>query len=259
VTWFKVDDQLAFHPKILACTPTAIALWVRAGAWSAGHLTDGALPTHIIRTLGAQRRDAERLVAVGLWERTDSGYQFHDWADWQPTKAQVEQERERTRERVKAHRNARRNAVTPPVTNAVSNGGGTPAPTRPDLKELTTTAPRQRGCRIPDDFAVTDDMREWATANGFGRLDLDQITDEFRDYWEAEAGPKAVKLDWVKTWHNRVREIAKRTTTRPTNGYAQPQPAPAPKILTLAQVRARNDAENLAACRRAAEIDGVAP
>jgi hypothetical protein len=75
----------------------------------------------------------------------------------------------------------------------------------------TTTAPRERGRRIPDDFAITDEMRQWATDNGFGHLDLDHITDEFRDYWSAEAGSRAAKLDWIKTWHNRVREVSKRT------------------------------------------------
>jgi hypothetical protein len=228
VTWFKVDDQLAFHPKILACTPTAIALWVRAGAWSAGHLTDGALPTHIIRTLGAQRRDAERLVAVGLWERTDSGYQFHDWADWQPTKAQVEQERERTRERVKAHRNARRNAVTTTVTNGVSNGGSTPAPTRPDLKEqeLTTYAPRAprsaqpseaKAHRLPDDWEPSLADVEYARLRGVDERRLPDVIENFRAHWLNKPGKDGRKINWSMTWQTWIRNEQKWATS--SNGH----------------------------------------
>lgn len=54
-------------------------------------------------------------------------------------------------------------------------------------------------------------MRQWAQDNDFGHLDLERITEEFRDYWAAEAGQKAVKLDWVKTWRNRVRQVAERS------------------------------------------------
>jgi hypothetical protein len=283
VTWFKVDDTLAAHSKTRKAGLPAMGLWVVAGSWSSQQLTEGFIPDWFVETWPRGKQYAANLVRAQLWFESNSGpergYRFHDWTDCNPTAEQVKTERaagaerqRRAREKAaQARAGSNRNGVTNAVTHAVSHGEVTADVTReshresrsprpdPTRKELTTTAPRQRGCRIPDDFAVTDQMRDWATANGFGRLDLDQITDEFRDYWEAEAGPRAVKLDWVKTWHNRVREIAKRTTTRPTNGYAQPQPAPAPKILTLAQVRARNDAENLAACRRAAEIDGVAP
>lgn len=87
----------------------------------------------------------------------------------------------------------------------------TPTPAPSSNEERTTTAPRKRGRRIPDDFAVTDEMRQWAQANGFGHLNLDRITEEFRDYWAAESGQKAVKLDWVKTWRNRLRAIGDRT------------------------------------------------
>ena len=86
-----------------------------------------------------------------------------------------------------------------------------PAPAPSSNEEITTTAPRKRGRRIPDDFSVTDEMRKWADENGFGHLDLERITVEFRDYWAAESGQKAVKLDWVKTWHNRVRAVGDRT------------------------------------------------
>jgi len=131
VTWFKVDDQLAFHPKVIQAGNSAMGLWVRAGSWCGAHLTGGELPTHMIRTLGAQTRDAKRLVEVGLWESTSGGYRFRDWDEYQPTKDQVEAKREADRERQRRHRSKPTKAVTPTVSHAVTDAVTNDAPSRP--------------------------------------------------------------------------------------------------------------------------------
>jgi hypothetical protein len=129
--WFKVDDQLAFHPKAIAAGNAALGLWVRAGSWCAAHVTQGALPTHMVRTLGAQRRDAEKLVSVGLWTRTEEGYEFKDWADYQPTKEQVEARREADRLRQSRRRASVSHGVTPGVTPGVTDTVSHSTPSRP--------------------------------------------------------------------------------------------------------------------------------
>lgn len=145
MTWFKVDDQLAFHPKVIEAGNAAMGLWVRAGAWCSAHLTEGALPKHMIGTLGAQARDAKRLVEVGLWEQTNVGYQFRDWVDYQPTKKQVEAEKAANRERQKRFREKRRNSPSSDVSdggsNGVTNDATNDAPSRPDPtnKEKTSS------------------------------------------------------------------------------------------------------------------------
>lgn len=131
MTWFKVDDGFALHPKAIAAGNAALGLWVRAGSWCGAHLTDGRLPAGMVGTLGGHARDARKLIAAGLWCQTEDGYQFVDWEQWQPTKAQVKAERDATRERVKRWREGQRNAVTEPVTNGVSNGATNAAPSRP--------------------------------------------------------------------------------------------------------------------------------
>ncbi len=95
----------------------------------------------------------------------------------------------------------------------------TPAPT-PSPNGENNTAPRKRGRRIPDDFAITDDMRQWATTNGFAHHDLDKITAEFVDYWRGVAGAKALKTDWPATWRNWIRRQAPKTAT--TDGGLKP-------------------------------------
>lgn len=132
MTWFKVDDGFAFHPKAILAGNAALGLWVRAGAWCGANLTDGALPRHMIGTFGAQARDAKRLVKVGLWVETSDGYQFHEWGMMQPSKVDVEAERAANRKRQQEWRDRKRNGVTDDVTNEVTNSGSNAAPTRPD-------------------------------------------------------------------------------------------------------------------------------
>ena len=96
--WFKVDDNLAFHAKTVAAGNGAMGLWVRAGSWCSQQLTDGYVPDHMVATLG-NRQQANRLVAVRLWEDADGGYRFHEWnkEGRQPKRSDVEDRREQDR------------------------------------------------------------------------------------------------------------------------------------------------------------------
>lgn len=90
MTWFKVDDSFYDHPKIFDAPDCAVALWVRAGAWSARNLTDGFVPTGMpARLCGDHDTAVRELVDRGLWRRTRRGYQFHDWNTYQPSAQQV--------------------------------------------------------------------------------------------------------------------------------------------------------------------------
>lgn len=106
--WFKVDDQLALHMKALTAGNEALGLWVRAGSWCGAQLTDGFVPDRIVKALDGTRADTTRLVQAGLWERVDGGYQFHEWHEYQPTKAEVLADRKAAKERMKNLR-AKRN------------------------------------------------------------------------------------------------------------------------------------------------------
>lgn len=97
--WFKVDDTLATHAKVVRAGNSAMGLWVRAGSWSASQLTDGYVPADMIGVLGGKAADARRLVEVGLWVNADGGYRFHQWDDRQPSRAETEKKRADWRER----------------------------------------------------------------------------------------------------------------------------------------------------------------
>lgn len=104
MTWFRVDDGLADHPKVLGVSLAAMGLWVKAGAWCGKQLTDGKLPRAAVQLLGGTRKLAAELVSAGLWHETQDGYEFHDWLRLNPSRTDVEAERESARERMRALR-----------------------------------------------------------------------------------------------------------------------------------------------------------
>lgn len=116
--WFKSDDSFYRHPKVRKLGKDklpAVGLWELAGTWCADNVdtnvADGFVPDEQVELWDPRHRYAKRLAEVGLWERTEAdgehGYLFHDWADYQPTRATVEADREAWRQR-KADQRAKR-------------------------------------------------------------------------------------------------------------------------------------------------------
>jgi 5-methylcytosine-specific restriction endonuclease McrA len=105
MTWFKIDDGFWSHPKVLELSDEAVALWVRAGSYCAGHLTDGVVKRGTLRLLGATRDAATELVLAGLWDIDGETWTFHDWDVYQPTRQQVEATRASDQRRQELSRN----------------------------------------------------------------------------------------------------------------------------------------------------------
>lgn len=217
MAWFKVDDALAFHPKVIAAGNAAMGLWVRCGSYCAQFETDGWLNLGTISALGGHKRDIDRLVAVHLWVREGDGVRFRDWADYQPTKAQKDAERSATADRVRAFRDRERNGVTP----AVSNATGTPVPSRPVPSRpdpvtpngVTVSPRRSPESRLPEAWEPTDTHRNKAAEL---RLDIDREAEKFRDH--AAANDRRAR-NWdaaFRTWLTKAAEYAARDASRPT-------------------------------------------
>jgi len=67
-----------------------------------------------------------------------------------------------------------------------------------------TVVKQNRGSRLQADFCLTNDWKEFCRTE---RSDLDpqKVFDGFKDYWIAKPGQQGVKLDWLATWRNWVR------------------------------------------------------
>ncbi|MFI5839432.1 hypothetical protein ACIA8K_06930 [Catenuloplanes sp. NPDC051500] len=242
MTWFKVDDSFHSHPKVLAADPAALGLWVIAGTWCSANLTDGFVPDYVLpRLLPDSARLADTLVTVGLWRRAKGGYRFHDWHEYNPTAESVQDERKAARERMRKMREKRKtsqgtagrtgNGSPEQHPNVRENFDATqaersgevrlprPDPTRSSSKEelpQETSSPsgtRKRATRIPDDFAVTDEMKAWFAEHCPG-VNGQQETAKFLDYWTAKSGRDATKTDWIATWRLWMRRAAEGGTGR---------------------------------------------
>ncbi|MFI6055523.1 mucin-2 [Streptomyces violascens] len=111
MTWFKIDDSAHMHPKVIAAGNAALGLWLRCGAYSAQHLTEGHVPAVVAKQYGTAPQ-AAKLVKVGLWHahghdcprcvQPEAGdYVVHDFfeAGRNSTRAQVEANRNAAAER----------------------------------------------------------------------------------------------------------------------------------------------------------------
>lgn len=109
--WFRVDDGFHGHPKVDMLSPAAVGIWTLCGSWSSRYLTDGRVFTRTVAKFGGTDAEVQQLVHSGLWiDNGDGSYQFKDWDDYQPVKADVEAERESARERMRKVRAAKKGA-----------------------------------------------------------------------------------------------------------------------------------------------------
>jgi hypothetical protein len=205
--WFKVDDGFHGHPKVMDLSLPSVGLWTLAGSWCAKYLTDGYVPSKTLPRLGGTVGQAEELHGAGLWEPAEGGWQFKDWADYQPSKAEVEAERLAARERMKKVRAAKKG-----VQKDTDGSGEQPANIAGTSPEVRVTPSQslshpdplsnereRRATRIPDPFILTTEMRVWAR-DEVPLIDVDRVTRQFVDYWRAASGKTATKKDWIAAW-----------------------------------------------------------
>lgn len=94
--WIRLDDQFPDHPKVVEAGPLASWLYVCGIGYCNRLLTDGFIPSGQVRKLADVDNAGDLvkcLVAVGLWDEAEGGYQVHDFLDYQPSAEQVKAER----------------------------------------------------------------------------------------------------------------------------------------------------------------------
>jgi hypothetical protein len=230
MTWFKVDDSLAFHAKVVRAGNPAMGLWVRAGAWCAQQLNDGLIPGDIARALG-KPSEIKRLVSVGLWEIDGDSFRFHDWFQSNPSRVEVEARRA-VEAKKKADARARRAGQTTlspgdsprdteptPPGNPVSVPPGVrstrPDPTRPSSKEENPSG---------GDIVATwiDSLNRRPPGSVIGQVGKHAkalLAEGFteKEILEALAAMSAKGLN-PSTLPSLVNEVVNRTNVRPING-----------------------------------------
>jgi hypothetical protein len=93
MTWIRVDDHFADHPKVMALGSDRLAglgLWHVAASYCARYLTDGYVPATHVRA-HAPARLVRRMVEVKLFDPIEGGYLLHNWLHYNPSRATVEE------------------------------------------------------------------------------------------------------------------------------------------------------------------------
>lgn len=234
MAWLESHQSLRDHPKtrklarILGISvPTAVGHLHCLWWWAMDYSDDGDVSQYDeldIAIGGGWDEDApafvRALVVVGFLDRDDDRTAVHDWEDYggkltrrrkenaermREARAQAESRTktprathvQRTqRTRVELHNSTQENTTEEDkeVVGGANAPATTPAPEKPAKPK------NKRGARIPADFAITDDMRQWAIERGATGVQVEHETEKFVNYWTGESGAKASKLDWCAAW-----------------------------------------------------------
>lgn len=94
MAWVRLEDRFYEHPKFAGLRGEAIAMWVVGLAYCNGNRTDGRISSAIVRRLvdvDDWKASACSLVDAGLWTVEGQYYVYHDYADYQRLRDEIEQ------------------------------------------------------------------------------------------------------------------------------------------------------------------------
>jgi hypothetical protein len=93
--WVRLDTSLPRNPKVLGLLQEreghrAAFAYVCALAYCGEQGTEGFVPREALSLLHARQSDARALIDAGLWVEEAGGWTIPDWAEFQPTTAQMQ-------------------------------------------------------------------------------------------------------------------------------------------------------------------------
>jgi len=113
--WIRQTDTFDDDPDLDFMTEGAVALFWCANSWSARNLTDGFIPESRARRLFGYSEEAVHCLvnrcAPGKepwWVRVDGGFQIRSFLKYNPTAAEVEEQRAANSDRVRQWREKQR-------------------------------------------------------------------------------------------------------------------------------------------------------
>lgn len=205
--WVRVDDSFYDHPGHAGNDLAAWGLWVWSLAWSNRNMTDGEIPAAVVQRMDPDGSASGALLASGRFRRDGEVIVVHDYLEYQPSAATIREKRER--ERARWQRRGERKPTpdganddsepTPPGVDAESEDPPR-VPQTQDVVPNGTTRRAQRGTKLPDEYPITEQHREWHAANTPG-IDLELHHTKFVNHWQSTT-KNAVKTNWFKAWQN---------------------------------------------------------
>lgn len=256
--WVRIDDGFDEHPKLQRVGPLAWGYWLAGLAYCNRNLTDGFIPWTKARSLcsfevvvdDGQIWDLTRssgyageditaewliglLIDAGLWNEVMSdkgrieGYRVHDYPDYQPLKAQVEEIRAAKSEAGKKGADSRWHGkpVTDGMAGAIAEewqGDGKSMPQTQTLNRTQTLnpkptpeaspiglerakakpTPKPRNHQIPDDWAPSQGVVRVAQELHMDLPAMQSELDKFASHFRANG---KVMADWNQAAMNWLR------------------------------------------------------
>jgi hypothetical protein len=207
MSWLKFDTATPEKPEVFAITialgwedpDLTVGKLLKVWRWFDLHSVDGnassvtlALLDRLIGVTGL----SQAMVDVGWLEVSDNGLTLPNFENHNGKTAK---DRALTAKRASNYRsNDKSNAQS--VTNALPRE----EKRREEKKEEKTVDKTTRGSRLSIHFEPDLDF---AKQNGI--TNPSEELAKFRDYWNSQAGAKAVKTDWHATWRNWCRNSRK--------------------------------------------------
>lgn len=183
--WVKLDDRFPSHRKIALLSDRAFRLHISAICWCAENLTDGRISDRelaLVAKIRGVKATAQQLADAGVWDRTEDGWEIHDYLDYNPSREQVLAERKKNAERQEKFRQRKNGKPIPPdgspdpSSNGVTNGvtrigkthdGDTNAARRRHDGDTTATGSRT----VPSEEPQVSEVRNGVTNDAPTRPD----------------------------------------------------------------------------------------
>jgi hypothetical protein len=244
LAWFRFYTEALDDPKVQRLAPHLFKAWVNLLCLAGQN--SGQLPSidDIAFRLRLSAQDAEQqisdLILAGLIDITSTGRAPHNWAKRQFVS-------DHSTERVRKHREIRHETTcnvsetadeTPP--EQIQSRTDTEAEAEQILVVADAPKPKRKGTRLPEDWELPDDWRDWTRTNcpTSTSESLQREATKFANYWIAKP-TAATKLDWFKTWQN---WCLNNFATGPVRPNAQPPPRKSARDYLLEMAAAEGSA-----------------
>lgn len=118
MSWLRLDDGFAQHPKVADLTDREFRAWVKLLLYCARYRTEGDVTEAALRELGVGKAARDTFVSVGLLDVEETEWHVHDWSSYNPSDPTNADRQARFR----AKRRQKRNGGSNGERNAESNG-----------------------------------------------------------------------------------------------------------------------------------------
>lgn len=99
MAWARIDDKFLDNQKVRMAGKEPTYLYISGLIYSSSQITEGFISDDVLGLVAYkgfiknEKSHAKKLVECGLWDRVEGGYQIHDYLEYNPTKAEIEQAR----------------------------------------------------------------------------------------------------------------------------------------------------------------------